>query len=218
MVATTSQVDEVLPAQKLILFGLQHVLVMAASPITSVFLVSKALNFSPDLTINLISATFLVCGVGTLVQSFGPWGFGARLPFIMVPGGAPIVIFLTIAQQTNLQTAVGAVIITAIFYFIILPVFARLLKFFPHLVIGTMLLLVAVNLVRIYGSIITGRPGTPKFGDPTSIYLALGTITFTVVFARVLKGMLGQLSVLLGLLAGAVVGARIGAMNFGGVE
>jgi uracil-xanthine permease len=217
MVATTSQVDEVLPAQKLILFGLQHVLVMAASPITSVFLVSKALNFSPDLTINLISATFLVCGVGTLVQSFGPWGFGARLPFIMVPGGAPIVIFLTIAQQTNLQTAVGAVIITAIFYFIILPVFARLLKFFPHLVIGTMLLLVAVNLVRIYGSIITGRPGTPEFGDPTNIYLALGTIAFTVVFARVLKGMLGQLSVLLGLLAGAVVGALIGAMNFGGV-
>ena len=113
MVASTSQVDEILPAQKLILFGLQHVLVMAASPITSVFLISKALNFSPDLTINLISATFLVCGVGTLLQSFGPWGFGARLPFIMVPGGAPIVIFLTIAQQTNLQTAVGAVIITS---------------------------------------------------------------------------------------------------------
>src|SRR5258708_37549791 len=81
-------VDEVLPARKLIPFGLQHVLVMAASPITSVFLVSKALNLSVELTINLISATFLVCGVGSLLQSFGPWKFGARLPFIMVPGGA----------------------------------------------------------------------------------------------------------------------------------
>ncbi|PWT86176.1 MAG: nucleobase:cation symporter [Proteobacteria bacterium] len=212
-----SPVDEVLPARKLILFGLQHVLVMAASPITSVFLVSKALSFSPDLTINLISATFLVCGLGTLVQSFGPWGFGARLPFIMVPGGAPIVIFLTIAQQTNLQTAAGAVIITAVFYFLVLPVFARLLKFFPHLVIGTMLLLVAVNLVRIYGGIITGRPGEPGFADPSNIYLALATIAFTVVFARLFTGMLGQLSVLLGLLAGAAVGAISGAMHFDGI-
>src|SRR6516225_4331550 len=210
-------VDEILPLPQLFLFGLQHVLVMAASPITSVFLISKALNLSPDLTINLISATFLVCGLGTLLQSFGPWGFGARLPFIMVPGGAPIVIFLTIAQQTNLQTATGAVIITGVFYFLILPVFARLLKYFPHLVIGTMLLLVAVNLVRIYGSIITGRPDAPGFADPTNIYLALTTIGFTVLFARVLTGMLGQLSILLGLLAGAALAAIIGAMSFAGV-
>ena len=40
-----SPVDEILPAQKLVAFGLQHVLVMAASPITAVFLISKALNF-----------------------------------------------------------------------------------------------------------------------------------------------------------------------------
>lgn len=37
--------DEVLPPRSLVLFGLQHVLVMAASPITAVFLVSKALGF-----------------------------------------------------------------------------------------------------------------------------------------------------------------------------
>jgi xanthine/uracil permease len=121
----------------LIPFGLQHVLVMAASPITSVFLVAKALNLSEALTLNLISATFLMCGIGSLLQSFGPWKYGARLPFIMVPGGAPIVLFLTIAQQTNLQTAAGAVILTGAFYFIVLPVFTRLLRFFPRIVIGT---------------------------------------------------------------------------------
>jgi xanthine/uracil permease len=118
-------VDEILPLQRLFLLGLQHVLVMAASPITAVFLVGKALNLPSSLTINLISATFLMCGLGTLLQSFGPFKFGARLPFIMVPGGAPIVIFLTIAQQTDIQTASGAVILTALFYFAFLPVFAR---------------------------------------------------------------------------------------------
>ncbi len=210
-------VDERLPLRQLIPFGLQHVLVMAASPITAVFVISKTLNLSADLTINLISATFLVCGLGTLLQSFGPWKFGARLPFIMVPGGAPIAIFLTIAAQTDIQTAVGAVIITALVYFLVLPVFARCLKYFPKLVIGTMLLLVAINLVKIYGGIITGQPGSPHYADPLNILLALSTIGFTLLFARVLSGVASQLSVLFGLLAGAAVGAVAGVMHFGGI-
>ncbi|MDQ6680238.1 MAG: uracil-xanthine permease, partial [Pseudomonadota bacterium] len=75
---STAAVDRVLPLPQLVLFGVQHVLVMAAVPITSVFLVAKALNLPAGLTVNLISATFLVCGLGTLLQSFGPWKFGAR--------------------------------------------------------------------------------------------------------------------------------------------
>src|SRR5438876_7716028 len=133
---STAPVNEVLPWSQLLVFGLQHVLAMAAVPITSVFLVSKALGLSSDLTINLISATFLVCGLGSVLQAFGPLKFGARLPFIMVPGGAPVIIFLTTAQQTDIQTAVGAVMLTGLFYFLVLPVFARCLKFFPKLVIG----------------------------------------------------------------------------------
>lgn len=210
-------VDERLPLRQLIPFGIQHVLVMAASPITAVFVVSKALGFTPELTVNLISATFLVCGLGTLLQSFGPLKFGARLPFIMVPGGAPIAIFITIARQTDVQTAVGAVILTAIVYFLIVPVFARCLRFFPRLVIGIMLLLVSINLIKIYGGIITGQPGSAHFADPVNILLALATIAFTLVFARLFKGGIGQLSVLFGLLAGAAVAALAGVMHFGGV-
>ena len=217
MPETRHAVDEILPARKLLLFGVQHVLVMAASPITAAFLVSRALDLPADVTVHLISATFLVCGFGTLLQSFGPFGVGARLPFIMVPGGAPIAIFLTIARQTSIQTAIGAVLITALFYFLVLPLFARCLRFFPRLVIGTMLLLVAVNLVSIYGGIIAGRPGTPGFGDPATLGLALGTILITVLFVRLLPGTLGQLSVLLGLLTGAALAWAMGAMSLNGV-
>jgi uracil-xanthine permease len=199
------------------LLGLQHVLVMAASPITAVFLVGKALNLPSSLTINLISATFLMCGLGTLLQSFGPFKFGARLPFVMVPGGAPIVIFLTIAQQTDIQTATGAVILTALFYFAFLPVFARCVIYFPKLVIGTMLLLVAVNLVKVYGSIITGTVGAPDFASPSNVMLALSTVGFTLVFARLFTGITGQLSVLFGLLVGTMAATLTGNMSFEGI-
>ena len=72
-------VDEVLPLPQLVAFGLQHVLVMAASPITAAFLVSRALNFTPALTLNLISATFLICVLGGLGNFFG--GFIAAFVF-----------------------------------------------------------------------------------------------------------------------------------------
>ncbi|WP_460482553.1 uracil-xanthine permease family protein [Comamonas humi] len=210
-------VDAMLPWSQMLLFGLQHVLVMAAVPITSVFLVAKALDLSAALTVNLISATFLLCGLGSLLQSLGPWKMGSKLPFMMVPGGAPVVMFLTIAQQRDLQTASGAVILTALFYFLVLPVFTRCLKYFPKIVIGTLLILVSVNLVKVYGGIIAGKPGSPTFGDPANIGLAVATIAFTVLFARVFKGMLGQLSVLLGLVAGTLLAAAFGLVDIAGV-
>lgn len=210
-------VDTVLPASQLFIFGLQHVLVMAAVPITSVFLVARALNLSTETTLQLISATFLVCGLGSLLQSLGPWKFGARLPFMMIPGGAPIVMFLTIAQQRDLATATGAVIMTSLLYFAVLPIFARCLKYFPRIVIGTLLLLVSINLLKVYGGIIIGRPGTPSFGDPAAIGLAFATIFMTILFARFLKGMLGQIAVLLGLVAGTLLAAVCGLAHFDSV-
>lgn len=210
-------VDSRLPLPQMILFGLQHVLVMAAVPITSVFLVAKALGLDSGLTVNLISATFLMCGLGSLLQSFGPAGLGARLPFVMVPGGAPIVMFLGIAQQRDLQTACGAVILTSLFYFLALPLFTRLLRYFPRIVIGTLLLLVSINLLKVYGGIVVGKPGTPEFANPLHIGLAFATIGFTLLFARLLRGMLGQLSVLLGLVAGTALAALLGQMDMSDV-
>lgn len=51
---TRDPADEMLPPRSLAIYGLQHVLVMAASPITAVFLVSRALNFDEALTLSLI--------------------------------------------------------------------------------------------------------------------------------------------------------------------
>ncbi|GHC39350.1 uracil-xanthine permease family protein [Aidingimonas halophila] len=209
--------DERLPLGKLLLYGFQHVLVMAAAPITAAFLIGNTLELPDTMTVSLMSAIFLACGLAGILQSVGILGFGARLPFIQVPGGAPLAIFLTIAQATDLQTATGAVILTGAFYFLALPFFTRVLKFFPPIVVGTMLLLVAINLIRIFGGLITGQPDSPGFASMGSIALALVTIGSTVLFARCCTGMWQRISVMLGLLAGATVAFATGAMSFSGV-
>ncbi|GAA4890319.1 uracil-xanthine permease family protein [Streptomyces coeruleoprunus] len=208
-------VDESRPLGRILLFGLQHVLVMAATPISAVFLMSATLELDPGLTVNLLSAAFVLSGVGSLIQSLGPWKFGPRLPFVMLPGGAPLILFLAIAEQHGLRTATGAVIITAAFYFVVLPVFSRLLAFFPALVIGTMIVIVGVNLVKVGAVLVTGRPGQPGFADPANLVLGMATIGFTVAFYRLFTGVLRQLAVMLGLIAGTVLSFLIGAADFG---
>ena len=208
-------VDQLRPFQRLIPFGVQHVLVMAATPISSVFLVSKTLGLSPELTVKLLSATFVLCGLGTLVQSLGPWKIGVRLPFVMLPGGAPVLLFLAIAHQHGVRTATGAVILTGVFYFVALPLFTRLLQYFPTVVIGTMVVIIGVNLVKVGATLITGKPGSPDFGSPRNLLLGLATVAFTVLFSRCLRGILRQLAVVLGLIAGTVVAALLGATKFG---
>ncbi|MFJ9080732.1 uracil-xanthine permease family protein [Streptomyces sp. NPDC102278] len=209
-------VDESRPVGRILLFGVQHVLVMAATPISAIFLMSATLNLGPALTVDLLSAAFVLSGIGSLVQSLGPWKFGPRLPFVMLPGGAPLILFLAIAEQHGLPTATGAVVLTAVFSFVVLPLFSRLLAFFPALVIGTMIVIVGVNLVKVGAVLVTGRPGDPDFADPVNLGLGMATIGFTVIFYLLFTGILRQLAVMLGLLAGAALAAALGAVDFEG--
>ena len=206
--------DENLRWQTRWLLALQHVMVAAATPITAVVLISQALHFTSDVTASLLSATFMMCGLGAILQSRGIGGFGARLPFIMIPGGAPIAIFIAFALQTNIRTATGAVILTSLFYFIALPVFRRFLHHFPPFIIGIMLLLVSVNLIRLYGGLIIGHPGSSYYAQPAYIMLALATILITLIFALISTVILRQLSFMFGLLAVTMLGMLSGHTHF----
>lgn len=214
-IVTTHPVDEYRPLHRMLVFGIQHVLVMAATPISSVFLVAGTLGLDPNITVNLLSASLVLSGVGSILQSTGPAGIGARLPFVMLPGGAPVILFVAIAQAHGLRTATGAVILTGVFYFVVLPVFTRLLKFFPPLVIGTMIIIVGVNLVKVGAQLITGRPDSPEFGDATNLVLGFSTIGFTVLYFWVFTGFMRRVAVMLGLLSGAVLAAILGGTSFG---
>ncbi|MFG2603497.1 uracil-xanthine permease family protein [Streptomyces sp. NPDC048514] len=205
--------DESRPLGRILLFGVQHVLVMAATPISAIFLMSATLRLSPETTVDLLSAALLLSGIGSLVQSLGPWKFGPRLPFVMLPGGAPLILFMSVAEQHGLRTATGAVILTAVFTFLALPLFARLLRFFPPLVIGTMIVIVGVNLVKVGALLVTGQPGMPGFGDPGRLGLAFATIGLIVLFTRLLRGVLRQLAVLLGLVAGTALAFALGQVH-----
>jgi len=76
-------VDEVLPAPRLFILGLQHLFIMYAGAVAVPLIVGGALGL-PTSTIGLlVNADLLVSGIATLIQSLGIGKiFGVRLPVV----------------------------------------------------------------------------------------------------------------------------------------
>src|SRR5699024_12602970 len=78
-------VDRLRPVHTLIPFAIQHVLVMVATPISSVFLIATSLGLDSTTTSAVLSAVFVFSGLGSILQSFGVLKIYVLLRFVMLP-------------------------------------------------------------------------------------------------------------------------------------
>ncbi len=166
MTNSVHPVDEVLPAPKLFTLGLQHVLVMYAGAIAVPLIVGRALRLEPADVAFLISADLFVCGIVTLIQSLGAtqW-FGIKLPVMMgvtFAAVGPMVAMANAQGGTDGARAIfGAIIGAGIIGMIIAPFVSRMLRYFPPVVTGTIILVIGVSLMRIGINWIFGNPVGP---------------------------------------------------------
>ncbi|WP_323764124.1 nucleobase:cation symporter-2 family protein [Marinovum sp.] len=168
-------VDEKLPAAKLFTLGLQHVLVMYAGAIAVPLIVGRVLKLSPEEVAFLISADLFVCGVVTIIQSMGAskW-FGIKMPVMMGVTFASVGPMVAIAASNpgteGARMIFGAIIGAGIIAMLIAPLVSRMLRFFPPVVTGTIILVIGVTLMRVGINWIFGvpvGPTAPQLVDPS---------------------------------------------------
>jgi xanthine/uracil permease len=207
---STSAVDERVPPSIAAPMALQHLLVMIAGPISSAFLIARGLQLSPAASAQLLSALLLLSGIGTAIQSLGPCRLGARLPFVMLPGGASVVLFIQVARATTPATATGAVLCAGLFMLVVAPLFTRLMRYFPAVVLGSMIVVVGLNLIKITVGLLADTPRGPS---SHALGLAGVTVLAVVLGYRFLPGVLRRFSVLIGIAVGTAVAAAGGALG-----
>ncbi|NGN65607.1 permease [Streptomyces sp. A7024] len=188
---------------------------MVAAPISTVFLTATALHLSPARTASLLSAVLVLCGLGALLQSLGRYGVGARLPFVMLPGGAAAALFLQIAQDHGPAVASGSVLLAALLLLAVTPLYARIVRLFPPLVMGVTVLLIGIAMVRVAAQLVTGPEG-----HPGRAAVALAGITIGATFAAyvLLRGVWRQTAVLIGMVVGTLVAVVTGLGDFAPAE
>ncbi|WP_030801291.1 uracil-xanthine permease family protein [Streptomyces mediolani] len=211
MTATIAPVDERVPAGRLVPLALQHVLAMAAAPVSTVFLTATALRLSPAETASVLSAVLVLCGAGSLLQSLGVGNVGARLPFVMLPGGAATALFIQISADHGPAVAGGSVLLAAALLLAVVPLYGRIVRLFPPLVMGVTVLLIGIAMVRVAAQLITGPTGETARG---SVVLAGATVAVTLAAYLFLRGVWRQSAVLIGMVAGTAIAVVSGLGTF----
>ncbi|MFW3896464.1 nucleobase:cation symporter-2 family protein [Pseudomonas bharatica] len=215
----THPVDEILPLRQLFTFGLQHVLVMYAGAVAVPLILGSALGLTQAQIITLINANLLTSGIATLVQTLGFWKFGARLPLIQGCSFIALAPMIMIGKEFGLSEIFGAVIAAGAITIALAPVFSRLLRFFPPVVIGSLITIIGISLMPAAAIWLGGgRPEAPDFGSPANLLLGLATVVVTLVIYARFSGFIGNLSVLIGLFAGSLIAAAFGMTRFSQID
>ena len=212
-------VDELPPVGRSIILGLQHMLAAYAGIIAPPLIIGTALHLPfIDITI-LITLSLFASGVCTLLQTIGWWKIGVRLPLVEGVSFSGIASMLVIGKLhpnpvTALQIIVGAVIVSSAIMFFLSAVYAKLLRFFPPLVLGSVVTVIGLTLVPISIGWMQGSAGTPSFGSVKNIALGAVTLLVTVVVARYVPGFLSRVSMLVGIVVGTLIAIPLGETDF----
>ncbi|MFT3714935.1 MAG: solute carrier family 23 protein [Gordonia sp. (in: high G+C Gram-positive bacteria)] len=225
-------VDEVPPVPKLLTYGFQHVAAFYAGAVIVPLIIGGALGVSGADMVKLIQADLLTCGIASMLQAvgirFGRFRIGVQLPLLQGVAFAGVAPLIAIGSAHgggagSLPYVFGAVVVSGILFFLLSPLIAKAVRFFPPVVTGTVLTLIGVTLMPTAANhAIGGQLGLPGFdwsysvmgasqggtGDPTSarnFWFAVGTIAFILLLQRFFTGFLATIAVLVGLVAGSAL-------------
>lgn len=215
----THPVDEALPPGKLLVLGLQHVLVMYAGAVAVPLILGSALALDRAQIAFLINADLFAAGLVTIVQSVGLWKFGIRLPVMMGVTFTAVspMIAIGLDPAQGLLGVYGATIVAGVFGILIAPIFSRLLPYFPPVVTGTVITVIGVSLMGVAVNWAGGGVGNPAFGAPLYLAIATTVLVAILLITKYCRGFVANIAVLLGIAIGFVVALAAGEVNLAGI-
>lgn len=143
-------INEKIPVSKLTILGFQHVLVMYSAAVIVPIILANALQLSNLDLAFLISADLFTCGIATFLQSFGIGRFiGIKLPVVL--GCAVITLgpMISIGKTGGMTVLYGAILLSSVLVFACSFFINKIIKFFPPIVIGSLVTIIGFSLVPL---------------------------------------------------------------------
>lgn len=165
----------------------------------------------------LVSADLLVAGLASILQSVGVWRFGVRLPLMQGCTFAAVTPMIAIGSRYGITAIYGSVIACGLFMMLLAPFFARLVRFFPPLVTGTVILVIGLSLLPVAAGWAAGGVGSARFGAPVNLGLAALTLAIVVLVERFGPPALARIGVLVAMVLGTLVAIPLGLTDFSAV-
>ena len=200
-----------------------HVLAFYAGAVVVPILLAGAIGLTEEQLIHLIGADLFTCGIASIIQSVGFWKVGVKLPLLQGVTFTAVSPMIAIALANGggtegLLYIYGSVIIAGLFTFFVAPYFAKLIRFFPPVVTGTVITIIGIALLPVAATDAVGGAANPDPSSGKNLAYAMGTLAIIVIIQRVFKGFMATVAVLAGLVIGTGVAFVLGDATFDSVS
>ena len=202
------------PVRLMIPLALQNIMAAFSGIVAVPIVIGQAMGASPAQLSAMISATLFASGISTLLQSRGAGPVGSRLPCIMGTDFTFVGPGIAVASQFGLAAYYTATIFGSFTEMILSRFLKPLMKLFPPLVTGIVVMLIGLTMLPVAADWSAGGAGSASYGHPKFILLAFIVMLVIVLLNQFGKGFLSSGAVLIGILVGYIVSYFMGLLDF----
>ena len=194
--------------------GFQHLLAMYSGDVLVPLLIGQYLHFSTLQMTYLVSIDIFMCGIATLLQLKRTPVTGIGLPVVLGCAVQAVTPLESIGSKLGITYMYGAIIAAGIFVFLIAGFFAKLKRFFPPVVTGSLITIIGFTLVPVGFQDLGGGSATAhSFGDPANLLIGFLTIAIILLFNAFGRGFIKSIAILLGILIASLVAGTMGFIS-----
>ncbi len=216
----TSPEHEFLGVGQSAAYGLQHVLTMYGGIVAPPLIVGSAAGLSTTDLGLLIAAALFVGGLATLLQSLGIKYVGAKLPIVQGVSFAGVATMVAIISSGGgLPAVFGAVMVASLLGLLLAPYFAKVLRFFPAVVTGSVICIIGLSLLPVAVRwMMGGNPQAADWGSVENISLAMLSLAIVIILNLSRSAALRRLSILLAIVLATLLAYFAGMTDFSAVS
>lgn len=167
---------------KNLLLGLQHLLAMYSGDILVPLLIGGALHFTAAQMTYLVSMDIFMCGIATLLQLKRTPLTGIALPVVLGCAVEYVAPLQNIGNHFGWPFMYGGIISAGIFIALIAGPFAKMRRFFPPVVTGSLITLIGFTLIPVaFQNLGGGNTSAASYGNHINLILGFTTALVIVV-------------------------------------
>lgn len=210
--------DEKLGIAPSFAYGLQHVLTMYGGIIAPPLVMGQAGGLSQPEIGMLVACALFVGGLATILQTLGLPFFGSKLPLVQGVSFSGIATMIAIMTEGGLPAVMGAVIASSVIGLLLAPAFAMIVRFFPPVVTGTVIVSIGLSLLPVAAGWAMGGDATADdYGSVANLGLAAFALLLIVLLTKFGTPTISRLSILIALVLGTVFAVVVGVADFSSV-
>ncbi len=205
------------PLREALPLGVQHMLAMLLSNVTSPLIIAGSLGLATADTALILQMALLMAGLATLVQAYPVGPVGGRIPVIMGTSVAFVGACVAIGREWGLATVFGACLAASVVEVVLGFSIVRVRRLFPPLVTGVVVMLIGLTLIPVGMDYAAGGVGAADYGSLPNLGIAAVVLVLTLGLNRYGRGFVRYTSVLVGVVVGYLLAMAAGKVDFSGV-